>query len=97
LSVTLVLWAMVDLCRIVLPETLDSRRIVSPAGRAIVLIAATVLMFMYFAFPGLLEDGLLSVFIARTSLLLISVIILVNWRRIVTRPGTPAAAEEASS
>lgn len=40
---------------------------------------------------------LLSVFIARTSLLLIPVIILVNWRRIVTRPGTPAAAVEAFS
>ena len=92
----LVLWAMIDLYRTVLPETLDSTRIDSPAGRAIVLVAATVVMFTYFAFPGLLEDGLLSVFIARTSLLLIPVIILVNWRRIVTRPGSPAAVEAAS-
>jgi hypothetical protein len=91
-----VLWAMIDRCRTVLPETLDSSRIASPAGRAIVLIAATVVMFTYFAFPGLLEDGLMSVFIARTSLLLIPVIILVNWRRIVTRPGTPAAVEASS-
>jgi hypothetical protein len=81
----LVLWAMVDLYRIVLPETLDATGIASPAGRAIVLITATAVMFAYFAFPGLLEDGLLSVFIARTSILLIPVVILANWRRIVTR------------
>jgi hypothetical protein len=35
------------------------------------------------------------VFIARTSLLLIPVIILVNWRRIVTRRGSPVAVEAA--
>ena len=87
----LVLWAMIDLYRTVLPETLDTSRIESPVGRAAVLVVATVVMFTYFAFPGLLEDGLLSVFIARTSLLLIPVIILVNWRRIVMRPGSPAS------
>lgn len=91
-----VLWAMIDLYRTVLPDTLDSSRIASPAGRAIVLIAATVVMFTYFAFPGLLEDGLLSVFIARTSLLLIPVIILVNWRRIVAGRNSPAPTEAAA-
>jgi hypothetical protein len=89
----LVLWAMIDLYRTVLPETLHSSRITSPAGRAIVLIAATVVMFAYFALPGLREHGLLSVFVARTSVLLIPVVILVNWRRIVTHPGSPAAVE----
>ena len=91
----LVLWAMIDLCRTVLPESLDSSGIASAAGKAIVLIVATVVMFTYFAFPGLLEDGLLSVFIARTSVLLIPVVILVNWRHIVTHPGSPAAVEAA--
>jgi hypothetical protein len=91
----LVLWAMIDLYRTVLPESLDSSGIASAAGKAIVLIVATVVMFTYFAFPGLLEDGLLSVFIARTSVLLIPVVILVNWRHIVTHPGSPAAVEAA--
>jgi hypothetical protein len=85
----LVLWAMIDLYRTVLPESLDTSRFESSVGRAAVLVIATVVMFTYFAFPGLLEDGLLSVFIARTSLLLIPVIILVNWRRIVTQQGSP--------
>ncbi len=62
----LVLWALIDLYRTVLPETLDSSRIDSPAGRATVFVVATVVMFAYFAFPGLREDGVLSVFIART-------------------------------
>ncbi len=81
----LVLWAMIDLYRIVLPDSLDTSRIASPAGRAAVLITATLVMFVYFSVPGLLEDGLLSPFIARTALLLIPVILIVNWRRIVTR------------
>jgi hypothetical protein len=92
----LVLWAMIDLYRTVLPESLDSSRIVLPAGRAIVLVLATVVMFTYFAYPGIREDGLLSNFIARTSMLLIPVIIVVNWRRIVTRPGSPTPAQAAS-
>ena len=79
---------MIDLYRTVLPESLDTSRIESSVGRAAVLVIATVVMFTYFAFPGLLEGGLLSVFIARTSLLLIPVIVLVNWRRIVTRQGS---------
>ena len=54
----LVLWAMIDFYRTVLPESLDTSRIESPVGRAAVLVVATVVMFTYFAFPGLLEDGL---------------------------------------
>ena len=81
----LVLWAMIDLYRVVMPDALDSSGITSPASRAVVLVIATVVMFTYFAWPGLLENGLLSVFIARTSLLLIPVILVVNWRRIVRR------------
>jgi len=83
-----VLWAMIDRYRTVLPDSLDTSRSESPVGRAAVLVVATVVMFTYFAFAGLLEDGLLSVFVARTSLLLIPVIIFVNWRRIVTRQGS---------
>ena len=36
----LVLWAMIDLYRTVLPESLDSSGIASAAGKAIVLIVA---------------------------------------------------------
>jgi hypothetical protein len=79
------LWAMIDLYRTVLPETLDSSRIPSPVGSAIVLVAVTVVMFGYFATPGLFKHDPVSVFVARTSLLMIPVVIVVNWRRIVTR------------
>gem|GEM_PF-4908651 len=53
--------------------------------RAIVLVLVTVIFFGYFATPGLLEDdsAVTTLFIARTTLLLIPVVILVNWRRIV--------------
>ena len=59
----LVMWAIIDLYRTVVRETLDTSRIESPVGGAAVLVVATV-VFTYFAFAGLLEDGLLSVFIS---------------------------------
>jgi hypothetical protein len=68
----LVLWAMVDFYRTVLP-----------AGRGVVLVTATLLMFGYFAGPGLMMPDDISVFVSRTSLLLIPVVILVSWRRVV--------------
>jgi hypothetical protein len=43
----------------------------------------TAIFFGYFAIPGLLEDGATTQFIARTSLLMIPVVVLVNWRRSV--------------
>jgi hypothetical protein len=51
-----------------------------------VALTATLLLFGYFAGPGLMKDDDLTQFISRTSLLLIPVVLLVNWRRVV-RPG----------
>lgn len=78
-----VLWAMVDLYRTVLPDALDASGIHAPAGRAVVLVTATVTMFGYFAVPGLRLHGLVEQFISRTSLMLIPVVLLVSWRRVV--------------
>lgn len=82
----LVLWAVVDLYCRVLPDALQSSRITTPTGRALVLIVATVVFFGYFAVPGLLEDGAVTLFITRTSLLAIPVVVLANWRRLVLLP-----------
>lgn len=81
----LVLWAVVDDYRKVLSDTLAASRIDASVGRAIVLVLLTVIFFGYLAIPGLLEDdsAVTTLFIARASLLLIPVVILVNWRRIV--------------
>jgi hypothetical protein len=79
----LVLWAMIDFYRTVLPLSLDASGIDVPPGRAFVLLISTVLMFAYFATPGLAQSDGVSLFIGRTSLLLIPVIVLVNWRRVV--------------
>jgi hypothetical protein len=79
----LVLWAMVDFYRTVLPTSLDASRIDFPAGRGLVLVTATLLMFGYFAAPGLMMPDDISLFVSRTSLLLIPVVICVSWRRVV--------------
>jgi hypothetical protein len=79
----LVLWAMVDFYRTVLPTSLDACRIAIPAGRAVVLVTATLIMFGYFAGPGLMKDDDITQFISRTSLLLIPVVLLASWRRVV--------------
>jgi hypothetical protein len=80
----LVLWAVVDLYRKVLPDALAASRFDARVGRAIMLVVVTAIFFGYLAVPGLLEDddAVTTLFIARTSLLLIPVVILVNWRRI---------------
>ena len=66
-------------------DTLAASRIDASVAKAIVLVVTTAIFFGYFAVPGLLEDddAVTTLFIARTSLLLIPVIVLVNWRRIV--------------
>jgi hypothetical protein len=79
----LVLWAMVDFYRTVLPTSLDASRIAIPVGRAVVLVTATLIMFGYFAGPGLMKDDDITQFISRTSLLLIPVVLLASWRRVV--------------
>ena len=53
-------------------------------GRALVLVTATAIMFAYFATPGLVQSDDVSLFIGGTSLLLIPVVILINWRPVVT-------------
>lgn len=79
----LTLWAIVDLYRTVLPESLDASRIDCRPGRAAVLVVVTLVLFGYFAGPGLEKDDDLTVFISRTSLLLIPVVLLASWRRVV--------------
>lgn len=79
----LVLWVIVDLYRTVLPTSLDTCQIAIPAGRAVVLVMVTLILFAYFAGPGLEKDHELTQFISRTSLLLIPVVLLASWRRVV--------------
>ena len=79
----LTLWAMIDFYRTVMPESLDASGIQARVGRASVLVTATLLLFGYFAGPGLMKDDDLTQFISRTSLLLIPVVLLVSWRRVV--------------
>jgi hypothetical protein len=55
-----------------------------------VLILTTVLLFGYFAIPGLEEPDAVSQFIARTSLLIIPAVVAANWQRIVVRNGSAA-------
>jgi len=80
---TLVLCVIVDFYRTVLPQSLDASGIDAPVGRGIVLATATALLFAYFAIPGLAQSDNVSLFIGRTSLLLVPVVIVSNWRRIV--------------
>jgi len=77
----LVLWALIDFYRRVLPTALDSTGLHSTASRGFVLIVSTVVIFGYFAIPGFLETDPVSLFIAGTSVLAIGPIVLVNWRR----------------
>ena len=79
----LTLWAMVDFYRTVMPTSLDTCGVGMRVGRALVLVTATLLLFGYFALPGLMKDDDLTQFISRTSLLLIPVVLLVSWRRVV--------------
>ncbi len=80
----LVLWAVVDMYRSVLPRVLgfcgfgDLR-----AARALVLVAASAMLFGYFAIPALEETDPVTVFIGRTSLLLVPVVLVATWRRVV--------------
>jgi hypothetical protein len=64
-------------------RTLDASDIRARVGRALVLVTVTLLLFGYFAGPGLMKDDDLTQFISRTSLLLIPVVLLVSWRRVV--------------
>lgn len=61
-----------------------------------VLVTATLIMFGYFAGPGLLKDDDITQFISRTSLLLVPVVLLASWRRVVRlwTTKTPPAAHQ---
>jgi hypothetical protein len=95
----LVLWGLVDFYRVVLPWCLEACGFVSPIARAVVLVLATLIMFGYFAVPGLLESDAFSQLLSRTSLLAIPVIVVLRWRptvRTVPRPrSTPGPLEPA--
>jgi hypothetical protein len=67
----------------VLPISLDASGIGTRVSRALVLVTATLLLFGYFAGPGLLKDDDLTQFISRTSLLLIPIVLLASWQRVV--------------
>jgi len=62
----------------------------------VVLVTATLIMFGYFAGPGLMKDDDITQFISRTLLLLIPVVLLANWRRVVRRwtTKTPQPADQ---
>ncbi|CAA9292544.1 MAG: hypothetical protein AVDCRST_MAG93-4012 [uncultured Chloroflexia bacterium] len=86
----LVLWAITDFYRVVLPHGLGVVGFDSRAARAAVLILATALLFGYFAIPGLEEPDPVSLFMARTSLLIIPAVVAANWQRIVVRKRSAA-------
>ncbi len=86
----LVLWAIVDFYRKVLPGALGVVGFAAPGARAAVLVLATAVLFGYFAIPGLLEPDPVSQFIARTSLLIVPAVVAANWRRVVERGGRAA-------
>lgn len=97
----LVLWAVVDLYRRVMPYSLGVAGLgpFRPA-RAGVVVFATVVLFGYFAVPALLESDPVSLFMGRVSLMAIPVVVVAAWRRNVLdplRPPAPGAAapEEA--
>ncbi len=86
----LVLWAVVDFYRNVLPAGLGVVGFAAPAARAAVLVVATAVLFGYFAIPGLLEPDPVSQFIARTSLLAVPAVVAATWPRVVGRGGRAA-------
>jgi hypothetical protein len=79
----LVVWGIVDLYRRVMPAVLD--RVGFPrAGRVFVLVAGTATFFGYFAIPALEEPEPVTLFLGRSSLLAIPVVICAAWG-VVTR------------
>jgi hypothetical protein len=76
----LILWALIDFYRRVLPTALTSTGLLpSTASGAVVLVVSTVVIFGYYAIPGFLEPDSVSLFIAGTSVLVIAPVILLQW------------------
>ncbi|GAA4707747.1 hypothetical protein GCM10023215_56000 [Pseudonocardia yuanmonensis] len=78
----LTLWAIVDLHRKALPRTLDAAGFgrLWPA-RAIVLVLTTLALFVLYALPALEQADPVSVFMGRTSLIIIPAVLIATWRR----------------
>lgn len=77
-----VLWAIVDFYRVVMPYelgVLGFERVA--AARACFLVAATLVLFGYYAIPPLGEPDPVSLFMGRTSLLMIPGVLIACWRR----------------
>lgn len=81
----LVVWAIVDFYRAVLPRSIETIGMRTRFGRAFLLIVATCVLFGYFSIPGFEESDPVSVFLAGTSVLAIPVVVVVSWRRVVGR------------
>ncbi|WP_207835988.1 hypothetical protein [Williamsia soli] len=83
----LVLWIVVDFYRSVLPSSLQAIGFESfTLARAAMLVAVTLWLFGYFALPALMEEDSVSLFMGRTSLALIPVVVVAAWNRSVVRP-----------
>jgi len=79
----LVLWAIINLYRRVLPRSVVDTQLGTRAGRAFLLIVSTTVLFGYFAIPGFEESDPVSGFIAGTSVLAIPAVVVVTWCRVV--------------
>lgn len=91
----LVAWGLVDFYRVVLPRSLDACGLTARWARGAVLIVATGLMFGYFAIPGLEEADAVSLFMARSSLLAIPVVVALTWRLAVASAAASAVPRPA--
>lgn len=86
----LVLWGIVDGYRRVIPRTLAICGFDAAVLRAVLLITATAILFVYYALPAIWESDAISRFMGWTSMLLAPVVLVLGWRRIVpttTGPG----------
>ncbi|MCE0764897.1 hypothetical protein LWC35_18595 [Pseudonocardia kujensis] len=87
----LTLWAVVDLFRRAMPWTLDAAGFGRVrAARAIVLVLSTLALFVLYALPALEQADPVSVFMGRTSLIIIPAVLIATWRRNVLAEGPPA-------
>ncbi|CAM3849124.1 hypothetical protein [Smaragdicoccus niigatensis] len=78
-----VAWAMVDLYRNALPWVLATCGFRKAPQRAIMLVLVTLIAFVYYDVPALMKDDVATTLLARTSLALVPVVLLFNWRQIV--------------
>jgi hypothetical protein len=92
----LTLWAIVDLYRKAMPRTLGAAGFghLWPA-RAIVLVLSTLALFVLYASPALEQADPVSVFMGRTSLIIIPAVLMATWRRnVVSELPLPPARQD---